>query len=67
MGIKVHSRRQEVQADLNRKREVLDDVAERLRDLAEVSSREPRAWPKADHIDSERSVTDARRRRQFGR
>ena len=37
VGIKIHARRQEVQADLNRKRETLDDVAERLRDLEEVS------------------------------
>ncbi|KAI1500490.1 hypothetical protein F5X99DRAFT_410028 [Biscogniauxia marginata] len=37
LGIKVHARRLEAQADLNRKREIFEQVAERLRELEEVS------------------------------
>ncbi|KXJ94471.1 hypothetical protein Micbo1qcDRAFT_231954 [Microdochium bolleyi] len=37
LGIKIHSRRQELQADLNRKRDVFDSLAERLRELDEMS------------------------------
>ncbi|KAI2471437.1 hypothetical protein F4781DRAFT_111512 [Annulohypoxylon bovei var. microspora] len=37
LAIKVHSRRQEVQADLNQKREILDQVAERFQELEDVS------------------------------
>ncbi|KAI0386149.1 hypothetical protein F5Y04DRAFT_116513 [Hypomontagnella monticulosa] len=35
--VKVHSRRQEMQADLNQKREVLEQVTERFRELEEIS------------------------------
>jgi hypothetical protein len=38
LGIKVHARRQEVQAELNRKRELLEQVTERIRDLEELSA-----------------------------
>lgn len=38
LGIKVHARRQEVQADLNRKRDLLEQVTERIRDLEELSA-----------------------------
>lgn len=38
LGIKVHARRQEVQADLNRKRDILEQVTERIRDLEELSA-----------------------------
>ncbi|KAI0180923.1 hypothetical protein GGR52DRAFT_583365 [Hypoxylon sp. FL1284] len=37
LAIKVHSRRQETQADLNSKREVLEQVTERFRELEELS------------------------------
>ncbi|KAL7626903.1 hypothetical protein AAE478_003677 [Parahypoxylon ruwenzoriense] len=37
LGVKVHARRQEIQADLNRKRDVLEQVAERLGELEEIS------------------------------
>ncbi|KAI8957111.1 hypothetical protein F5Y11DRAFT_340761 [Daldinia sp. FL1419] len=37
LTIKVHSRRQEVQADLNGKREILEQVTERFRELEEIS------------------------------
>ncbi|KAI1102823.1 hypothetical protein F4804DRAFT_250736 [Jackrogersella minutella] len=35
--VKVHSRRQEIQADLNQKREVLEQVSERFQELDEIS------------------------------
>lgn len=38
LAFKIHNRRQEVQADLNRKREVLEQVTERIRDLQEMSA-----------------------------
>ncbi|KAG8165910.1 hypothetical protein KVR01_004462 [Diaporthe batatas] len=38
LGIKVHARRQEIQADLNRKRDLLEQVTERVRDLEELSA-----------------------------
>lgn len=38
LGIKAHARRQEVQADLNRKRDFLEQVMERMRDLEELSA-----------------------------
>ncbi|KAG6364873.1 hypothetical protein INS49_006477 [Diaporthe citri] len=38
LGIKVLARRQEVQADLNRKRDLLEQVTDRLRDLEELSA-----------------------------
>lgn len=38
LGIKVHTRRQEVQADLNRKRDLLEQVTDRMRDLEELSA-----------------------------
>ena len=38
LGIKVHARRQEVQADLNWKRDLLDQVTDRIRDLEELSA-----------------------------
>ncbi|XDG01171.1 hypothetical protein ABKA04_000786 [Annulohypoxylon sp. FPYF3050] len=37
LAIKVHARRQEVQADLNQKREILDQVAERFQEFEDVS------------------------------
>ncbi|KAI1094646.1 hypothetical protein F5B19DRAFT_19669 [Rostrohypoxylon terebratum] len=37
LAIKVHSRRQEVQADLNQKREILDQVAERFQEFEDVT------------------------------
>ncbi|KAI0881865.1 uncharacterized protein GGS22DRAFT_51594 [Annulohypoxylon maeteangense] len=37
LAIKVHSRRQEVQADLNQKREILDQVTERFQEFEDVS------------------------------
>ncbi|KAI1640219.1 hypothetical protein F4809DRAFT_637889 [Biscogniauxia mediterranea] len=37
LGIKVHTRRLETQTDLNRKREIFEELAERLRELEEVS------------------------------
>ncbi|KAI1861149.1 hypothetical protein JX265_009768 [Neoarthrinium moseri] len=37
LAIKVHTRRQETQADLNRKREVFEQISERLRELEEIS------------------------------
>ncbi|KAI1384621.1 uncharacterized protein F4822DRAFT_368126 [Hypoxylon trugodes] len=37
LAIKVHSRRQEVQADLNQKRDLLEQVTERFRELEEIS------------------------------
>lgn len=40
LAVKVHTRRQEAQADLVRKREVLDQLAERLSDLAEFAAAE---------------------------
>ncbi|KAI1413752.1 membrane fusion protein Use1-domain-containing protein [Hypoxylon sp. FL1857] len=36
LAVKVHSRRQELQADLNQKREVLEQVTERFQELDEV-------------------------------
>jgi hypothetical protein len=36
LAIKVHSRRQEVQADLNRKRDMFEQLTERLRELDEI-------------------------------
>lgn len=38
LGIKVHARRQEVQADLNQKRDLLEQVTDRMRDLEELSA-----------------------------
>lgn len=38
MAVKIHARRQEAQADLVRKREVLDQLSERLSDLAELAA-----------------------------
>ncbi|KAL1874271.1 hypothetical protein Daus18300_003635 [Diaporthe australafricana] len=38
LGIKVHARRQKTQADLNRKRDLLEQVTDRLRDLEELSA-----------------------------
>lgn len=38
LSIKVHARRQETQADLNRKRDLLEQVTDRLRDLEELSA-----------------------------
>lgn len=38
LGIKVLARRQEVQADLNRKRDLLEQVTDRMRDLEELSA-----------------------------
>ncbi|KAK0670608.1 hypothetical protein QBC41DRAFT_317377 [Cercophora samala] len=40
LAIKIHARRQDLQSDLVRKRELLDQLAERLSDLAEVGSRQ---------------------------
>ncbi|KAH7037902.1 uncharacterized protein B0I36DRAFT_345954 [Microdochium trichocladiopsis] len=37
LHIKIHSRRQELQADLNRKREVFEALTERLRELEDLS------------------------------
>lgn len=37
LGVKILSRRQELQTDLSRKRELLEQVKERLKDLEEVS------------------------------
>ncbi|KAI1374597.1 hypothetical protein F4677DRAFT_461361 [Hypoxylon crocopeplum] len=37
LAVKVHARRQEMQADLNQKREVLEQVTERFRELEEIS------------------------------
>ncbi|KAI0127442.1 synaptobrevin [Xylariales sp. AK1849] len=37
LGVKVHSRRQEMQTDLNRKREVFEQITERLRELEDLS------------------------------
>ncbi|KAK0748857.1 hypothetical protein B0T21DRAFT_421242 [Apiosordaria backusii] len=39
LAIKIHARRQYLQSDLVRKRELLDQLSERLSDLAEVGSR----------------------------
>ncbi|KAK4639730.1 hypothetical protein QC761_710920 [Podospora bellae-mahoneyi] len=39
LGIKIHARRQDLQGDLVRKRELLEQLAERLADLTEVGSR----------------------------
>ncbi|KAI5863158.1 hypothetical protein GGS23DRAFT_596928 [Durotheca rogersii] len=36
-GVKAHARRQELQADLGRKREALEQVAERLREIEDIS------------------------------
>ncbi|KAI0841766.1 hypothetical protein F5Y06DRAFT_260388 [Hypoxylon sp. FL0890] len=36
LAVKVHSRRQEIQADLNQKREILEQVTERFQELDEV-------------------------------
>ncbi|KAK8034863.1 hypothetical protein PG993_009858 [Apiospora rasikravindrae] len=36
-SIKVHARRQDIQADLNRKREIFEQLAERLRELEDLS------------------------------
>lgn len=38
LGIKVLARRQEIQADLNRKRDLLEQVTDRMRDLEELSA-----------------------------
>ncbi|KAL2260289.1 hypothetical protein VTK26DRAFT_5744 [Humicola hyalothermophila] len=38
LGVKIHARRQDVQADLVRKRDVLDQLCERLNDLAEFAA-----------------------------
>lgn len=38
LGIKVLARRQEVQTDLNRKRDLLEQVTDRMRDLEELSA-----------------------------
>ncbi|KAK3313815.1 hypothetical protein B0H66DRAFT_594642 [Apodospora peruviana] len=38
LGVKIHVRRQELQADLNRKRELLEQITERISDLAEMAS-----------------------------
>ncbi|KAK4174001.1 hypothetical protein QBC36DRAFT_334663 [Triangularia setosa] len=40
LAIKIHARRQDLQSDLVRKRELLDQLSERLSDLAEVGSRQ---------------------------
>ncbi|KAK4196134.1 hypothetical protein QBC40DRAFT_258288 [Triangularia verruculosa] len=40
LTIKIHARRQDLQSDLVRKRELLDQLSERLSDLAEVGSRQ---------------------------
>ncbi|KAI1082386.1 hypothetical protein F5B20DRAFT_34961 [Whalleya microplaca] len=37
LAVKVHARRQELQTDLNRKREVFEQLAERLRELEDIS------------------------------
>ncbi|KAK9775671.1 hypothetical protein SCAR479_07778 [Seiridium cardinale] len=37
LNIKVHSRRQETQADLNRKRDIFEQITERLSELEEIS------------------------------
>ncbi|KAK4115029.1 hypothetical protein N656DRAFT_747714 [Canariomyces notabilis] len=38
LAVKIHARRQDVQADLVRKREVIDQLTERLGDLAEIAA-----------------------------
>jgi hypothetical protein len=38
MTMKIHSRKQERQADLNQKRELLDQIVERMNDLAQVTT-----------------------------
>ncbi|KAK3357227.1 hypothetical protein B0T25DRAFT_538596 [Lasiosphaeria hispida] len=40
IAVKVHARRHEMQADLNRKREALDQLADRMSDLAEIAAAE---------------------------
>ncbi|KAK0711582.1 hypothetical protein B0H67DRAFT_611635 [Lasiosphaeris hirsuta] len=40
IAVKVHARRHEMQADLNRKREALDQLVDRLNDLAEIAAAE---------------------------
>jgi hypothetical protein len=40
LAVKIHARRQDAQADLVRKREVLDQLSERLSDLAEFAAAE---------------------------
>ncbi|KAH9906478.1 hypothetical protein F4778DRAFT_726246 [Xylariomycetidae sp. FL2044] len=37
LAVKIHTRRQEMQTDLNQKRDVLEQLAERLRELEELS------------------------------
>jgi hypothetical protein len=40
LAIKINSRRQELQADLNRKREVIDQLTDRMKDLEEIGAEE---------------------------
>lgn len=47
LSIKIHSRRQELQADLVRKREALEQVSDLVNDLAEIAAANP------DHDDAE--------------
>ncbi|KAH6627649.1 hypothetical protein F5144DRAFT_630930 [Chaetomium tenue] len=49
LAIKIHSRRQDAQADLVRKKEVLDQLSERLSDLAEFAA--ARSTSHGDHDD----------------
>ncbi|KAK1750687.1 hypothetical protein QBC47DRAFT_393256 [Echria macrotheca] len=40
LAVKIHARRQELQSDLNRKRETLEQISDRLGDLAELATRD---------------------------
>ncbi|KAK4034919.1 hypothetical protein C8A01DRAFT_48807 [Parachaetomium inaequale] len=51
LAVKIHARRQEAQADLVRKREVLDQLSERLSDLAEFAA----AGNNGDGVDEDTS------------
>ena len=51
LAVKVHTRRQEMQADLNRKRDLFDRLAERLREL-EASNADANAQAEALRTDA---------------
>ncbi|KAK3944284.1 synaptobrevin [Diplogelasinospora grovesii] len=53
LGVKILARRNELQVDLNRKRELLEELTERITDLAELSSHQPHDLYEDDDDDDE--------------
>ncbi|GAB1320781.1 hypothetical protein MFIFM68171_10991 [Madurella fahalii] len=58
LAVKIHARRHDAQADLVRKREVLDQLSERLSDLAEIAAAANHDDEGADTSDGEDILAD---------